>query len=240
MSSNSNIQKSRSSSSSSASADQTKVKEESSIEKTHISTNPKLTETLNDLLKFPLMDAIAGRRSRRFCMGAEIPDGVLAFKSKHKAMPLSEIEQLLVLSTMGGATGWHFAIMRHKGYAPYLSNYCNSPVGRSSPSAAAFTTSELFYTDDSGIYFFPTRDFHPPLEIEDGKVDLEEFLALHKGRIQKLSDKRLYIPKQEPHMFGHNSWIANHEGSDYTSWRLGPTYFVSDVYINSNWFSHLR
>ena len=78
MSSSSNIQKSRSSSS--AGADQTKVKE-SSIEKTHISTNPKLTETLNDLLKFPLMDAIAGRRSRRFCMGAEIPDGVLAYKS---------------------------------------------------------------------------------------------------------------------------------------------------------------
>jgi hypothetical protein len=47
----------------------------------------------------------------------------------------------------------------------------------------------------------------------DGKVDLEEFVALHKGRIQKLSDKRLYIPKQEPNMFGHNSWIANHEGS---------------------------
>jgi DNA polymerase elongation subunit (family B) len=54
MSSNSNFQKSRSSSL--AGADQTKVKE-SSIEKTHISTNPKLTETLNDLLKFPLMDS---------------------------------------------------------------------------------------------------------------------------------------------------------------------------------------
>jgi hypothetical protein len=123
--SSSNIQKSRSFSSSDT--DQTKVKE-SSIEKAHISTNPKLTETLNDLLKFPLMDAVAGRRSRRFCMRAEIPDGVLVFKSKHKPMPLSEIEQLLILSTIGGATGWHFAIMRHKGYAPYLSNYCNSPV----------------------------------------------------------------------------------------------------------------
>jgi hypothetical protein len=28
-------------------------------------------------------------------------------------------------------------------------------------------------------------------------VDLEEFLALHKARIQKLSDKRLYIPKHD-------------------------------------------
>lgn len=34
-------------------------------------------------------------------MGVEIPDGVLAFKSKHKPMPLSELEQLILLSTVG-------------------------------------------------------------------------------------------------------------------------------------------
>ena len=89
----------------------------------------KLGKTLNDMLKFPLMEAIAGRRARRFCLGAEIPEGVLAFKSKHPPMPLSEIEKLIVLSTMGGVTGWHFAIMRHAKYAPKLSNYCGSPVG---------------------------------------------------------------------------------------------------------------
>jgi len=146
----------------------------------HISTNPKLSEILNDLLKFPLMEAIAGRRSRRFCMGAEIPDGVLAFKSKHNPLPLSEIEQLLILSAMGGVTGWHFAIMRHARYAPKLSNYCGSPVGRTFPSAAGFITSELFFTDDNGTCFSPTRDFHPEIEIQDGRVDLEEFLAVHK------------------------------------------------------------
>ena len=173
----------------------------------------KLAETLNDLLKFPLIEAITGRRARRFCLGAEIPDGVLAWKSKQKPMPLSEIEQLLVLSTMGGVTGWHFAIMRHERYAPKLSNYCGSPVGRTFPSAAGFITSELFYTDDNGTYFFPTRDFHPEIEIQDGKVDLEEFLSVHKRRIRKLSDKRLDIPRSEPYMEGHNTWIANHEGS---------------------------
>jgi hypothetical protein len=78
----------------------------------------KLQETLDELLNFPLMEALTGRRSRRFFLGAEIPDGVLAFKSKNKPMPLSELEQLLILSTMGGVTGWHFAIMRHKKYAP--------------------------------------------------------------------------------------------------------------------------
>jgi hypothetical protein len=44
----------------------------------------EIEDTLDELLKFPLMDALVGRRSRRFCMGAEIPDGVFAFKSKHK------------------------------------------------------------------------------------------------------------------------------------------------------------
>jgi hypothetical protein len=161
------------------------------------------------------MEAIAGRRSRRFCMGAEIPDGVLAFKSKHKPLPLSEIEQLLVLTSMGGVTGWNFAIMRHERYAPKLSNYCGSPVGRTFPSAAGFITSELFFTDDNGTYFFPTRDFHPETEIKDGKVDLKEFLLVHKKRIRKLSNKRLHIPTAEPYMEGHNTWIANHEGSTF-------------------------
>jgi hypothetical protein len=173
----------------------------------------KLSETLNDMLKFPLMEAIAGRRARRFCLGAEIPDGVLAFKSNHAPIPLSETERLLVLSTMGGVTGWHFAIMRHAKYAPKLSNYCGSPVGRTFPSSAGYITSELFYTDDTGTYFFPTRDFHPQMEIQDGKVNLEEFLTIHQKRIKKLSDKRLHIPRAEPYMEGHNTWIANHTGS---------------------------
>ena len=159
------------------------------------------------------MEALIGRRSRRFCMGAEIPDGVLAFKSKQKPIPLSELEQLILLSTMGGVTGWHYAIMRNKKYAPFLSNYCNSSSGRTFPSAAGFTTSDIFYTDDNGTYFFPTKDFHPPQDIMDGKVELQQFLEAHKARIRKLSDKRLNIPKEEPYMEGHNTWIANHEGS---------------------------
>jgi hypothetical protein len=64
-----------------------------------------LKNTLNDFLRFPLSEAIAGRRARRFCLGAEIPDGVLSYKSKHDPLPLSEIEQLLLLSYMGGVTG---------------------------------------------------------------------------------------------------------------------------------------
>ena len=50
------------------------------------------------MMQFGLMDAIMGRRSRRFFRGAEIPDGVFAYKSRHEPLPLSEQEKLLVLA----------------------------------------------------------------------------------------------------------------------------------------------
>jgi hypothetical protein len=74
------------------------------VQECSLKINKDLKNTLNDFLRFPLSEAIEGRRARRFCLGAEIPDGVLSFKSKHDPLPLSEIEQLLLLSYMGGVT----------------------------------------------------------------------------------------------------------------------------------------
>ena len=105
-----------------------------------------------DMLKLPLVQALLGRRSRRFFMGAEIPDGVLAYKSRHEPVPLSELEKLLVVTACGGNTGWHHMIFRAELYAPHLSNYAGAASGRSFPSAAGFHTSKIFFTDDEGVY----------------------------------------------------------------------------------------
>ncbi|MCZ4079117.1 hypothetical protein O1W68_14295 [Rhodococcus sp. H36-A4] len=164
---------------------------------------------LADAASFPLLDAIAGRRSRRFPLGGEIPDGPLAYKSSHPVTPLSEVERALVLSVVGGVTGWHYGITRHGGYAPKFPNYSGSAVGRTFPSAAGFHTSQLFFTDDSGTYILPTRDL-PPLE---GEFDLENWLNHTVDHYVRLSDTRLEIPREEPYMEGHNTWIANHPGS---------------------------
>ena len=104
------------------------------------------------------MAALLGRRSRRFALGDEIPDGPLAYRSAHDPQPLTELERLLVLGAMGGTTGWHYAITRNARYAPHLANYAGGAAGRTFPSAAGFHTVELFFTDDSGVWFFPTRD----------------------------------------------------------------------------------
>jgi hypothetical protein len=169
---------------------------------------------LQDVVEFPLVEALFGRRARRFSLGASLPDGPLAFTSRHDPLALTELEQMLVLTAAAGNTGWHYMIMRHAGYAPHLSNYSGAAGGRTFPSAAGFHTSELFFTDDGGVYLLETRDAPALVEtMTNGPTDLHAILDAHRSRIRKLSDHRLYIPAEEPYMEGHNTWCANRPGS---------------------------
>ncbi len=47
----------------------------------------KLPVGFKDVLKFPFIEGLMRRRSRRFFMGAEIPEGVFAHKSGHEILP---------------------------------------------------------------------------------------------------------------------------------------------------------
>jgi hypothetical protein len=168
---------------------------------------------LEDLAHFPLMEALIGRRSRRFALGDEIPDGPLAYKSKHKPLPLTELERALVLASMGGTTGWHYGITRHERYAPHISNYPSAAAGRTFPSAAGFHTAELFFTDDSGTYFFPTRDAGALVDPAVEEITPKLMVERHLTQIRGLSDERIHLPAEEPYMEGHNTWCANVPGS---------------------------
>jgi hypothetical protein len=65
---------------------------------------------LQDVLEFPLVEALFGRRARRFSLDASLPDGPLAFTSRHDPLPLTELEQMLVLTEAAGNTGWHYTL----------------------------------------------------------------------------------------------------------------------------------
>ncbi|MDX2005947.1 MAG: hypothetical protein SFU83_11775 [Meiothermus sp.] len=171
-------------------------------------------QALENLLKFPLTDALFGRRSRRFALGGELKDSPVAYISRYEPYPLSELERLLILCTCAGLTGWHSAISHHAKAQGYLPSYSGQAAGRTYPSAAGFHTTQLFFTDDSGTYTFRTRDAALPVDRNgDGKVDLKETLQAHTRHIHQLSDRRLFIPPREPFMAGHNAWNANKPGS---------------------------
>ena len=165
---------------------------------------------LRSLAEFPFVRALFERRSRRFATGATLPDGPLAFTSPNPPQPLSEIEELLVLAAVTGNTGWNYGIMRHQHYAPHLSNYAGAAGGRTFPSAAGFHTAEIFFTNDRGTFYCPTRDSGA---LVDPRASTEEVVEAIRSRIVTLSDERMRIPAEEPYMEGHNTWIANCPGS---------------------------
>jgi hypothetical protein len=179
---------------------------------THAKQRSIETEALRELAAFPLVEALYGRRSRRFALGDEIPDGPLAYRSTREPVPLTDLERMLVLTAMAGTTGWHYAITRHARYAPHVSNY-SAAAGRTFPSAAGFHTAELFFTDDCGVYFFPTRDARALVDPATETVTPELTVARHSDRIRRLADERLHLPAEEPYVEGHNTWCVNVPGS---------------------------
>ena len=193
-----------------------------------------------DMLGFGLVEALLGRRSRRFFLGAEIPDGIFAYKSRHNPLPLSELEKLLVATACGGNTGWHHMIYRAQRYAPHLSNYAGAAGGRTFPSAAAFHTSMTFFTDDDGVYVLDARDVPACAERDrEGSLDVEAVLQAMRGRVRTLQDGRLRVPPEVPYTEAHNTWVVNHPGTllvvpvgDLSQHvLLGLCYFLQNGYV---------
>jgi hypothetical protein len=169
---------------------------------------------LRQVWDFSLLEAICGRRARRFGRGMAIPDGPLAFTSRRTPLPLSDLERSLLVAVATGVTGWNFGIPFTPNESPGGCSYAVRYTGRSFPSGAAIHTAELFLTDDGGTYLVRTRDLQPLRTREVETVDDAERLleVCHEATV-RLSASRLELPRQPPHVSPHNLWNANFPGS---------------------------
>jgi hypothetical protein len=178
------------------------------------SAAPSDDELLAQVGEFPLIEAIFGRRARRFGLGMEIPSGPLAFQSRYDPLPLTAFERDLLVAAATGVSGWNFGIPFTPAESPGGCSYAVRLTGRTFPSGAAIHTSELFFTDDTGTYMVKTRDVRPlRLREVEGMSDAKRALAVCRRATVQLSDTRLEIPRQPPHMSEHNLWNANAPGS---------------------------
>ncbi len=169
---------------------------------------------IRELLRFSLMEAIFGRRARRFARGMEIPSGPLAFKSRHSPMPLSELEQAVLVAAATGVTGWNFGITHTTSRPQEFAHYTERFGGRTAPTAAGIGTTALLYTDDHGIYFCNLRDTPPTRQREyQNEGDAERILATCREHTVTLRNGRLEIARKPPHIMEHNLWVANAPGS---------------------------
>lgn len=169
-------------------------------------------EALQLLQRFPLLDALFGRRSRRFGAGMEIPDGPFKYRSERAAEPIGEFERTLLIAIGAGISGWNFGFP-HAANGPGETG-CDYPVrsvGRTYPSGAAVYGSELLVTDDSGTYITKFRDLDAgAIQSVRSPEELVEQLGKH---IVRLGDKRVQLPAEFPHIGTHNQWAANKPGS---------------------------
>lgn len=172
----------------------------------------------NALLKqatdFPLFSALFGRRSRRFGWGMEIPRGPLKFKSEKTPVPLDDFERSLLIAAGLGVSGWHNGIPYSDAEAG-LCTYSARYTGRTFPAAAGIGNADLFYTEDSGTYFVSTRDatHDGNWQADDRLTDAEKLIATVRSHTRQLADKRVELPRGEPHFSAHNNWNSNVPGS---------------------------
>lgn len=177
-----------------------------------MTSNDRTRALLEQVADFPLLDAIFGRRSRRFGAGMEIPQGPLAYKSSKKPQPLSQLETDILVAVASGVSNWHEGIPYRDGDTG-LASYAMRFGGRAAPGGAGIGTIELFYTDDSGVYLTRMRDAAP---IDPGLAGAERLTALMeqcRTCTTQLSEQRLDLPRQAPHLSEHNHWNANVPGS---------------------------
>jgi len=170
---------------------------------------------LETLLEFPLLQALFGRRARRFGLGMEIPSGPLAFSSKRSPMPLTELEQMILVAAATGVSGWNFGIpfgpQTPESHAEFTLRF----TGRTAPTAAGLGTPVLFFTDDNGCYCTQTRDVQPELmqELDGGKDSFEHVLAVCRDHTTRIRDNRMDLPSAPPYILPPNLWWANKPGS---------------------------
>lgn len=96
------------------------------------------------LANYPLLDALLGRRSRRFGLGMAIPHGPLAYQSQHEPVPLTEDEEAALVFAATGITGYSLRDLSY-GSAQGGPMIAGS-VSRTISSADSINTVPLFVT----------------------------------------------------------------------------------------------
>jgi hypothetical protein len=170
---------------------------------------------VEQLLKFPLLKALFGRRARRFGFGMEIPSGPLAFHSDKEPTPLTEEEQMLLVAAGTGVSGWTFGVPFTPRSPESHADFTLRLTGRTAPTAAGLGTPALFFTDDTGCYCTRTRDVQPHLmqELTGDEDAVDRVAGVCRENTVRIKDGRIDLPSTPPHILAPNLWWANKPGS---------------------------
>jgi hypothetical protein len=170
-------------------------------------TAPTPADLLDQVWEYSLFEALYGRRSRRFALGFEMTEGPFKYKSQRAPMPLSDIEEALLVAAGIGFSG--IALWDQSRPLPYRAG-----DGRTYPSTSRGRRTALFFTNDHGVYVIDPVAASGSKLREVGTPDQrEKILALYREHRRELRRGRLDIPRRVPPLSGHNLWDSNMPGS---------------------------
>jgi hypothetical protein len=170
---------------------------------------------LHDALSYPFFQAVWDRKSRRVALGMEIDEGVLSYTSPYAPVPLSEVEEALLLVAATGLNGLNLGDIDPSKGADALVQW----TARTWPSSCSNHGTELFWTNDTGTYFLDMWRLQPePGELStlSGKSEeaqLDYVLELTRRARVELDSGRAQLPTGLPGLFVFNHWNANKPGT---------------------------
>jgi nitroreductase len=163
---------------------------------------------LDQAWNYPLFEALHRRRSRRFGLGFEMPEGPFRYKSAHAPVPLTELEEALLVGAGAGFSGLAFWDLPTP--APYPLARLG---GRTFPTTRPGGNTTLFWTNDDGFYVLDDKVVVTKLREVETEAERGKLLETYRAQRRTLRQGRLAIPRRVPPMSEHDLWDSNRPGS---------------------------
>ncbi len=178
---------------------------------------------VRELLQYPLLKAIAHRRTRRFPLGCEMAEGALKHKSENAAVPLNDIETAMLCWAGAGVTGLIAADMPTN---DVQGSMFTSWVGRTTPYACNVHNMKLFFTNDDGLFVYDPKGASKTVEFET-EDDWEKVLTYFNRDTKKVSDNRFAMIPEALVRIVH--WNTNRPGTTI----FMPMLELSEEYLDA-------
>ena len=183
--------------------------------------DPSRNPALESLLRYPLLQAMGERRTRRVARGCSIAAGPLSHTSANQPEPLSKLaEAVLICAT--GLTGvvMHDGPLKQPSGAPEeLGSMFWNILARSGPSADNCQATSLFMINDEGIWLLRRLRGADAAALMDSLprswTDWREADWLRAADAVKLRlhEDRMSFPREFPFYIGWNKQFSNIAGT---------------------------
>ena len=186
-----------------------------------------LSSGFDEMRKYPLLEALFKRRSRRIGLGTKsVRAGTNTYTSNSDPQPLSELEEAILIAAVGltGLTMPDRPFESTTGEKILGTPNLNMP-GRAAGSTDNAQATHFFLFNDTGTYFLKR------LETFDPTAPLTPELLLRRASASKVKilDKRPDFPREFPYYLDSNRFLSNVPGSTI----LFPVVDMTRQYINA-------